>query len=278
MSPSKANAERVAESYYDSSDADNFYEKIWGGEDIHIGLYDEDGISIRDASHKTVELMTSKLEGINEDTHVMDLGAGYGGAARFLAKKFGCKVTCLNVSERQNERNRRLNEQQDLDDKIVVLHGSFEEIPHQKDKIDVIWSQDSFLHSGQRRKVLEEVDRVLRPGGELIFTDPMQADDCPEGVLQPVYDRLELQSLGSFAFYRQHLGELGFEEVECQELTHQLRNHYDTVRKELASRHKQLTDEIGTDYVERMLTGLKNWVEAADKGYLAWGILHFRKQ
>ena len=30
----------VAATYYDSSDADRFYAEIWGGEDIHIGLYE----------------------------------------------------------------------------------------------------------------------------------------------------------------------------------------------------------------------------------------------
>jgi ubiquinone/menaquinone biosynthesis C-methylase UbiE len=45
---------------------------------------------------------------------------------------------------------------------------------------------------------MTEVDRVLKPGGELVFTDPMQADDCPDGVLQPVLDRIHLESLGSF--------------------------------------------------------------------------------
>ena len=44
-------AESVAENYYDSSDADIFYERVWGGEDIHIGLY-ESGLSIFEASRK----------------------------------------------------------------------------------------------------------------------------------------------------------------------------------------------------------------------------------
>ncbi|MCP5497196.1 MAG: SAM-dependent methyltransferase, partial [Leptospiraceae bacterium] len=32
--------ETVAKDYYNSSEADQFYYNIWGGEDIHIGLYD----------------------------------------------------------------------------------------------------------------------------------------------------------------------------------------------------------------------------------------------
>ncbi|WP_445929588.1 class I SAM-dependent methyltransferase [Mycobacterium tuberculosis] len=113
----------------------------------------------------------------------------------------GCSITCLNISEVPNETNRKKNRQAGLDRSIRVIHGSFDDIPEPDSGYDVVWSQDAILHAPDRRKVLEEAFRVLRPGGELIFTDPMQADDVPDGVLQPVYDRLNLRDLGSMRFY-----------------------------------------------------------------------------
>ena len=277
MTPNKSAAEATAEDYYDSNDADNFYEKVWGGEDIHIGIYDDPSIDIQSASQKTVALMASQLGDVSDSDSIIDLGAGYGGSARYLARKFNCNLACLNVSERQNDRNRMLNREQGLDKKVSVVHGSFEQIPDEDRSRDIVWSQDAFLHSGNRRRMLEEIDRILKPGGQLIFTDPMQADDCPAGVLQPVYDRLELDSIGSFAWYRAQLEELGFEEIACMPMVEHLRTHYDRVGRELADRRPQLLRYISTEYLERMLVGLKNWVDAADNGWLAWGILHFRK-
>ena len=169
--------------------------------------------------------MASKFE-LNESHKVLDLGAGYGGAARYLAQSFGCKVNCLNLSNVQNARNQLLNEQQDLEHLVQVTHGSFESIPVNDESIDVIWSQDAFLHSGDKCKVIQEIARVLKPNGELIFTDPMQADDCPPDVLQPVFDRLSLDSMGSFRLYRQLLHAEGFVELESQDLTAHLGTHY----------------------------------------------------
>lgn len=275
MTTSRTAAEQVAESYYDSSDADRFYESIWGGEDIHIGLY-EPGLSIFEASHKTIERMASMLD-LSENSKVLDLGSGYGGSARHLARTYGCQVTCVNISDVQNERNRQLCQEQGLADKVTVLHGSFESIPCEDHSVNVVWSQDAFLHSGSRETVLHEIGRVLSTHGQVIFTDPMQADDCPPGVLQPVYDRLSLDSLGSFAYYRQELGALGFVEKACINLTDQLRNHYARVGEELKQRAEALRGNISQEYMDRMLLGLENWVNAADTGYLAWGILHFRR-
>lgn len=265
----------TSRTYYNSGDADNFYATIWGGEDIHIGIYEND--SIFDASHRTVQKIANLLT-LNESTRVLDIGAGYGGAARYLAKTHGCHVDCLNLSEIQNQRNRQLSQQQSLTDKIQVIDGSFEAIPAENQQYDVVWSQDAILHSGNRRKVLEEVYRVLKPKGEFIFTDPMQSDDCPEGVLQPVLDRIHLDSMGSIGFYTKTAEELGFEKVQIIEMTEQLVNHYSHVLQELQARYDELLKVCSQEYLERMKVGLNHWIEKGQKGYLSWGIMLFRKK
>lgn len=276
MASDAASVAATTESYYDSSEADSFYAAIWGGNDIHIGIYEGDLDSVYAAGSRTVAAMAARIEGLTEGLHVLDLGSGYGGSARRLAGLFGCSVDCLNLSQVQNERNRKRCRDTGLDGKIEVIHGSFEAIPGAAERYDVVWSQDAILHSGARERVLSEVARVLRSGGQFIFTDPMQTDACPPDVLQPVLDRIHLDTLASPAFYRKHLAALGFEELSWNEMPGQLRRHYATVRAELAGRFEEMTERCGAEYVERMLEGLGHWIEAADRGYLTWGIHHFR--
>jgi cyclopropane fatty-acyl-phospholipid synthase-like methyltransferase len=277
-----SNAQRiasVAETYYDSRDADEFYFHIWGGEDIHIGLYEQPSDAIAEASRRTVESMADELSTVPDDRHrIIDVGAGYGGAARYLAKRFGSRVVCLNISEVENNRNRKANREQGVENLVSVRHGSFEDIPEPDGSFDVAWSQDAILHSGDRDRVIAEIARVLRPGGEFVFTDPMQADDCPSGVLQPVYDRIHLESLGSVRFYRGAAARHGLEEVSIRPMPKQLRTHYAAVRAALQARYDEIVRIASKDYVDRMLGGLQHWVDAADTGYLNWGILHFRKR
>ena len=201
MSENYSPVVKTAQDYYNSDDADNFYYHVWGGEDIHIGIYESLMQDIASASQSTIDAMAAQcLVTFVPQTRVLDVGAGYGGAARALAGKYGCHVTCLNLSEVQNLRNRSMNAQQELTDRIAVVDGSFEDIPFPAASFDLAWSQDAILHSGRRSMVLAEVDRVLKPGGEFIFTDPMQADDCPDGVLQSVLDRIHLDTLGSVSY------------------------------------------------------------------------------
>ena len=283
MSGRYSQAVEVARDYYNSDDADNFYFQIWGGEDIHIGLYESAEEPIAAASQRTIETMATMLGPLDAGAHVTDLGAGYGGSARWLTRHFGCRVSCVNLSEIQNERNRSFNREAGLAERIDVHDASFEDLPLPDASCDVAWSQDSILHAGNRSRVFDEVDRVLVPGGSFIFTDPMQADDCPAGALKPVLDRLHLDSLGSIGFYREQARRLGWSTVEIRDLTPQLVNHYTRVREELMNRRQALAGAVSDAYIDRMIKGLGSpsrgarWIEAGGEGLLAWGILQFRK-
>lgn len=279
-----ARAIETAREYYNSDDADNFYATIWGGEDIHIGLYyrncdrncDRDE-PIAEASRRTIARMAELAAPIDASTRVLDIGSGYAGSVRWLAAEFGCQCTALNLSERENERGRELNAAAGLAERIAVIDGAFEALPFEDASFDLLWSQDAFLHSGDRPQVLAEAVRVLAPGGRFVFTDPMRADDCPEGVLDPILDRLHLTDLGSPDFYRDTLARLGLELVTFEDHSHQIARHYGRVRAELLDRRKALAGKVSDAYVERMVKGLEHWVYGGEAGHLAWGIFVFRK-
>lgn len=276
--PAYSEVVETAREYYNSADADNFYFHIWGGEDIHIGLYKSDDEPIADASRRTVRRMAELAGDITAESRVLDLGAGYGGSMRYLAEHFGCRCVALNLSEVENERDRRMNAEAGLDDRIDVVDGDFTSLDHEDASFDLVWSQDAFLHSGDREQVCREAARVLKPGGRLVFTDPMQADDAPTDRLQPIYDRIHLDSLGSPGFYRRTLSDLGLREVTFEDHVEQLPRHYTRVRQMLIENADELRDRGVSDaYIDRMKTGLQHWVDGGHKGYLAWGIFVFEK-
>jgi sarcosine/dimethylglycine N-methyltransferase len=277
MTEPNDNAISTTSEYYDSKDADMFYYEVWGGEDIHIGLYRSEDESIFEASARTKQMMASFLGNFGQDSKVLDIGAGFGGTARFLAKTYGCKVTALNLSEVQNDRHRQMNAELRLDDLIEVVDGNFEDIPFQEAAFDIVWSQDAILHSGDRDRVIAEVSRVLKGMGDFIFTDPMQSDSCREDVLQPILDRLHLNSLASPDFYREAARRYDLKEVRFKDLTSDLVTHYTRVLRETVHRENELDGLITPLYLENMKKGLDYWIDGGKKGYLTWGIFHFRK-
>lgn len=276
MSTVNSEAVKIAREYYDGTETDRLYATIWGGEHIHYGIYIQPDEPIHDASLRTVETIAQTLEKIDRNSRVIDLGAGYGGAARYLAKTYGCSVCCLNLSQLQNQRNSQLNQEQNLDHLVEVTQGSFDDIPYPDNFFDIVWSQDAILHSGDRRLVFQEIKRVLKPGGELIFTDPMQSQTCPPGALQPAFDRLGISDMGSYRFYSQTAKELGFEELNFIDLSQNVPIHYRRFGEEVQKRYDEVVKLTSTEFADKTLNSIQPWIERYEQGYMQWGILHFR--
>ena len=270
-----SSAVSTARDYYNSDDADNFYFSIWGGEDIHVGVYSDPNEDIGEASRRTVETMASKVD-LGPGMRVVDVGAGYGGAARYLARTYGCAVSCLNLSEVENDRNRAMNAEQGLSHLIDVVDGSFEDLPYEDNEFDVVWSQDALLHSGDRVRVLQELARVAKRNGHMVFTDPMAADTCEKAALRPILDRLHLDTMGSVGFYRRELNKLGVDSFDFDDHTPQLATHYGRVLAETERRDAEIAQSVSEAYRTRMKAGLQHWVDGGNAGNLAWGIFCVR--
>ncbi|ARF52936.1 SAM-dependent methyltransferase [Streptomyces gilvosporeus] len=271
-------AAAAARAYYDSSDVDAFYDSIWGGEDIHIGIYAHEREQVRAASRRTIEHVVAKVAHLlGPGRRVLDLGSGYGGAARYLAEHFGCRVTALNISEQQNRRHRTTNAERGLDGLIEVVTGSFDDIPFPAEHFDVVWSQDALCHSGDPGRTLGEVARVLGPEGEFVFTDIMAADDTPAEAIRPLLTRLAAPSLTTPGHYQKLLPQVGLAKVEFEELSQQLRNHYTRLTEEARRYHAEPDGAISPSYLARVRENLPLWQRACRDGLLVWGIYHCRR-
>lgn len=84
--------------------------------------------------------------------------------------------------------------------------------------------------------------------------------------------------LASVDFYRTAAPRYGFEEISVKLMPGQLRTHYAAVSAQLRAQYRTMIEITSQEYVARVLAGLQHWIDAADKGYLSWDILHFRKR
>ena len=270
--------------YYDSDVVDRFYHSIWGGETISIGIYENAQDDIRTASMRTVEKLTQLAGPPTKSSRILDLGAGYGGSARYLTKTFGCRVTCLNLSPIQNARNKTLCSKEALDDLVDVVEGSFESVPLPDHSFDIIWSQDALLHSSDRAKVLREIDRLLvSSNGIVVFTDIMQRSGITDSkVLESYMQRLPVDELATAEWYQSQMKEKGFKNVAHSNLTEHLATHYQRVLGEFEKHQDRFVAEDknrahAKEYVERSKRGLASAAQLAQNRDLEWGHLTFKR-
>ncbi|MCH9045575.1 MAG: methyltransferase domain-containing protein [SAR324 cluster bacterium] len=112
-------------------------------------IYNPPGDSIAEASHRTMKRICAKPSGVDEGARVLDIESGYAGTARHLARTYGCHVTGSSISEVENERRCRMNEEQGLDHLIAVVDGTCEDIPFEDDSFDAVMVPGR--HAAQRQ-------------------------------------------------------------------------------------------------------------------------------
>ena len=169
------------------------------------------------------------------------------------------------------------NQEAGLSECITVHDASFEAVPLPDGCADVIWSQDAILHSGDRRTVMQEAARLLKPGGVMVMTDPMAADGVNADSLTAILDRIHLADLGSPERYHRWATEAGLTRTAWHDRTPMLIEHYNRVRLELRRRREDLERSITPAYLERMDAGLGHWVDGGQSGKLSWGLMRFSK-
>ena len=188
----------------------------------------------------------------------------------------------MNLSIVQNERNRLQCQEAGLEGLVTVIDGTFENMPQLADhSFDIIWSQDSFLHSSNRSAVLGEISRLLvKQGGNVVFTDIMQSEHASPEDLKPVLERLPVDRLGQVGWYQREMGKRGFRGVgePFEELTGQFVMHYRKVLEMLEGEEGRKVREMGgEEWVEKVGEGTRAWIEGGKKRTLVWGYFCFTR-
>jgi SAM-dependent methyltransferase len=113
------------------------------------------------------------LDGIDiRGKTILDIGVGTGGPALALLSKYGAEhVTGIDVEQAVIDRALELARIRQLQNRLdlhCVKPGS---LPFTDEKFDVVFSKDSFVHIADKRTLFDEIHRVLRPNGTLVFSD-----------------------------------------------------------------------------------------------------------
>jgi SAM-dependent methyltransferase len=125
----------------------------------------------------TAEL--AELAGITAEMSVLDIGAGIGGPARFLAAARGCKVTGIDLSPPFVEAARYLTARAGLDAAVSFEAGSALDLPFGEDRFDVALLQHVAMNIQDRGRLYRETRRVLKPGGRFATFDVVAQSAAP---------------------------------------------------------------------------------------------------
>eukprot|EP00747_Dinoflagellata_sp_TGD_P187422 gnl/TRDRNA2_/TRDRNA2_45076_c0_seq1.p1 gnl/TRDRNA2_/TRDRNA2_45076_c0~~gnl/TRDRNA2_/TRDRNA2_45076_c0_seq1.p1 ORF type:complete len:309 (+),score=58.27 gnl/TRDRNA2_/TRDRNA2_45076_c0_seq1:38-928(+) len=152
-----------------------------GGLDVHHGIFRSPSDTVLDAVQQTNLALLETLHRtrpITSESFVLDIGSGGGGLAHLLTQTFGCRVCAWDVSMDHNARNIAEARRLGIADRLEVVAGDFNKKlpPTWIYRFSHVLSCDAFCEAHDKKMIVEEAFRVLKPGGALVFSDVMTAD------------------------------------------------------------------------------------------------------
>ena len=156
---------------------------------------------------------------INESTHVLDLCCGLGGPARYLAYHHGCRVTGVDMNTDRLAGAVRLTERTKLQDRVLFHHANALQTGLADETFDVIVSQEAFCHIPDKKTLIAECVRLLKPGGCIVYTDILARNSMTNEIRSRLENEMAFSELSTLEQYCHLLEEKGCQVVEVEDLS-----------------------------------------------------------
>jgi ubiquinone/menaquinone biosynthesis C-methylase UbiE len=209
---------------------------------------------------EAVDTLARKV-GIQPCHYVLDVCSGMGGPARYLAHRYGCRVTGLDITESRYRGSLRLTQLVKLEHLVDFRLGSALDMPFAADTFDVVIGQEAWLHVPDKERLVAECSRVVKAGGVIAFTDvlrrgalsPAEWDELQRAMAVATLETLEgysrlLAQAGCAIREREDLGD-HWAEILTQRLEMYRSLKEETVRK-FGVAHYRKWDDVYSFYVK----------------------------
>lgn len=206
---------------------------------------------------ENTDLIAQKT-GLKSGMHILETCPYVGNSSRYIAKKYGCQVTGVDITEKVVERARENVKHANMEDRITIVLGDAQNLKFDNASFDAVIGEDGWCHFPDKAAGVREAARVLRKGGKFGLTD-----FCFMGSGEPDGEMLAIQEGWSSPFfetvdnYISHMRKNSVRVLEVKDLSPVLLDEY---RKYLAD-VREKKDEIVKRWGEDMQTGVEGLIQ-----------------
>ncbi len=201
---------------------------------------------------------------LNELTHVLDVGSGVGGPARYMTRTFGCRVTGIDMTKDFVAAAKELTERCGLSDKVVFRQGDALAMPFGEASFDAASCLNVAMNIRDKAKLAREICRVLKPHGRLVWTETTQGPGGEPYYPLPWARNPDISFLVSAAELRKTIERAGLHIVEWIDETEAVRaGLLQGGRKSQQAKPSFMENQVimGDDFPERLNNSRRNELE-----------------
>lgn len=178
---------------------------------------------------RVATIALAEAAGITGTDRVLDVGSGIGGPARLLARRYGCSVHGIDLTDELCQTAIDLNRRVGLADMVTIRQGDALDLPYEDASFDVVWTQHVSMNIADKDNLFREMRRVTADNGRLAFFDILAGPKQPIHFPVPWANDESVSFLASVSETRERLGASGFEIQTWHDLTEEAMEFYSTL-------------------------------------------------
>jgi ubiquinone/menaquinone biosynthesis C-methylase UbiE len=145
--------------------------------------------------------------------HILDIGSGIGGPARYFANRFGCSVTGIDLTPEFCDVARHLTRLLKMEDRVRFEVGDALAMPFADASFDGACSMNVSMNIADKGAFYREIHRVLRPGAWLVLSEVVKGEGGEPDYPTPWAGSARTSFLSTPAETRRSVLEAGFEVI-----------------------------------------------------------------
>lgn len=271
--------------YY--TQTENAYKDSWDLDNslaIHYGYWDEKVKTFPQSLLRMNEVMMD-MAAIQANDNVLDAGCGVGGSSIYIARKTGCHVTGITLSERQVSQARDNAKRNNVASQVDFQVGNYSATTFQDASFDVIWGCESICYADKKDDFIKEAFRLLKPGGRLVVADGFVSDfannDNP--IIRNWLDGWQVNYLETPDRFLSYMDETGFVHLNYSDISRQTSHSVKRLNRfyYLASLYliwkKLILSKPPSDFQKKNIKACKYQYKGMKSGLWQYGIITGKK-
>jgi SAM-dependent methyltransferase len=102
---------------------------------------------------------------IEDAREVLNIGCGIGVGVAYIARKFGCRVVGVDISEKMIEWSRLRAREEKVEDKVELRVANVLDLPFEDNRFDAVIVESVLAFVDDKPRAIRECKRVTKPSG-----------------------------------------------------------------------------------------------------------------
>jgi len=154
---------------------------------------------------------------LSADDHTLDIGCGIGGTSRFVASRFGCRVTGIDLTPEFVSTGQTLCDWVGLSGQVELHQGDATAMPFTDESFDAAFMLHVGMNIANKGDLFAEVYRLIKPGAFFGVYDVMKTSDETLTYPVPWSSVPGTSALSTLEQYTEALAQTGFDIIKIRD-------------------------------------------------------------